>query len=209
MGWKAVGEINTTARGSDRHMDQGIEVANHFGDGAFVFEPWETPFENSDIELIGVEYSESGALVIRVRIREAGSIYRVCFEHVSAFRVLDEHGLLELWEKSEERGDDLPAQHSGLEIISGRKRAQSPLSRQMVGAMSFQGSARDPSGRVSGSGIPPSWNRDASPHRILMLKCQFDMPGIEVQATLRIGRIKSLPGWSPQGPFTVDLPSAT
>ncbi|WP_137930241.1 hypothetical protein [Mesorhizobium comanense] len=77
---------------------------NHFGDEAFAFQPWETPFENSDIELIDVDYSEGGALIFRVRVQDSGSIYRICFEHVSAFRVLDEHGLLELWEKTKEHG---------------------------------------------------------------------------------------------------------
>ncbi|WP_154674637.1 hypothetical protein [Mesorhizobium erdmanii] len=77
---------------------------NHFGDGAFAFQPWKTPFENSDIELVDVAYSEGRALIFRVRAHESGSIYRVCFEHVSAFRVLDEHGLLELWEKTRESG---------------------------------------------------------------------------------------------------------
>jgi len=80
-------------------------LTNGFGDGEFAFQAWETPFENSAIELITVEYcGEDGALHFRVRTREPDSVYRISFEHVSAFRVLDEHGLPELWEKSSEMG---------------------------------------------------------------------------------------------------------
>lgn len=78
-----------------------VEQSN---DAAFAFLAWETPFENSTIDLIGAEFSEDATLTFRVRVRETGSIYRVSFAHVSAFRVLDEHGLLEIWKKTKEMG---------------------------------------------------------------------------------------------------------
>jgi hypothetical protein len=77
-------------------------LGNLFGDDKFAFEVWRTPFEDSDIQLAGLNYSEGEALSFRVRVQETGSTYRIFFERVSAFRVLDEHGLLELWEKTKE-----------------------------------------------------------------------------------------------------------
>lgn len=79
-------------------------MVDQSNDAAFAFHAWETPFENSSIDLIGAKFSEDAALTFRVRVRETGSIYRVSFEHVSAFRVLDEHGLLEIWQKTDEMG---------------------------------------------------------------------------------------------------------
>ncbi len=67
---------------------------------------WRTPFENARVELERVEYLylQGGALRFWVRDYDASSLYLVFFEVVSAFRVLDEHGLLELWEKTSELG---------------------------------------------------------------------------------------------------------
>lgn len=73
-------------------------------DDAFAFLPWQTPFENSRIELTGVEYTQDATLTFRVYVRETRSTYRISFEQVSAFRVLDEHGLLEIWDKTKEMG---------------------------------------------------------------------------------------------------------
>ncbi|MFK3780286.1 hypothetical protein [Agrobacterium sp. NPDC089420] len=61
----------------------------------FAFQAWPTPFENTAIELMGAEFSGNGALSFRVCALENGAIYRVDFEYVSAFRVLDELSISE------------------------------------------------------------------------------------------------------------------
>lgn len=82
---------------SNKSMDDGC-------DEAFAFGFWQTPFENSDIELLHVEYMQGGKLTIRIRAENPQASYRVAFERIAAFRVLDEHGLLQLWEKTTELG---------------------------------------------------------------------------------------------------------
>ncbi|MBK0023976.1 hypothetical protein IAE29_23355 [Ochrobactrum sp. S46] len=77
---------------------------SHSPSTEFAFEAWATPFEDAAIDLIGVEFSGNGELSFRVRVLETGAIYRVNFEYVSAFRVLDEHGLLDIWEKTARLG---------------------------------------------------------------------------------------------------------
>lgn len=73
-------------------------------DRTFSFDVWRTPFESAHTELKRVEYLQGG--VLRFWIRDAGTTtdYLVSFEAASAFRVLDEHGLQELWEKTSEFG---------------------------------------------------------------------------------------------------------
>lgn len=71
----------------------------------FAFGPWETPFENARVELRRVEYRNGGALEFDVHDLDADADYRVSFAEISAFRVLDEHGLQELWEKTSELGE--------------------------------------------------------------------------------------------------------
>ncbi len=69
-----------------------------FGDGRFAFGPWVTPFSDLSVWLGDISYEgRSGALVFGVHVVGCPA-YRVAFEHVSAFRVLDEHGLLEIWQ---------------------------------------------------------------------------------------------------------------
>ena len=63
---------------------------NLFGDDRFAFASWPTPFENSDIQLAALNYSEDETLSFRVRVQETGATYHIFFEEVSAFRVLDE-----------------------------------------------------------------------------------------------------------------------
>jgi hypothetical protein len=78
----------------------------NFGDGKFAFAPWPTPFANDAVDVVDVSFSrnELNDLVLRVEVREDRSIYKVVFDHVSAFRVLDEHGLTEIWNKTSEFG---------------------------------------------------------------------------------------------------------
>lgn len=75
-----------------------------FGDGAFAFGAWHTPFESMQVELAGVEYEATGRLAFRVVTIGEGAVFRATFDAVSAFRVLDEHGLDELWRKTAEMG---------------------------------------------------------------------------------------------------------
>lgn len=98
---------------------------HQFGNGAFEFSAWQTPFENSSVLVLDVAFSrprlwpegreptatqpllealQSAELVIRVYVHGEASIYRLSFDSVSAFRVLDEHGLMQLWHKTDELG---------------------------------------------------------------------------------------------------------
>lgn len=69
-------------------------------DNDFAFGRWETPFENARIELMAVEYGEEQSLAFGIRVIESGATYCVRFEKVSAFRVLDESGLTEIWDRT-------------------------------------------------------------------------------------------------------------
>lgn len=74
-------------------------MAEGFGDGSLAFAAWDTPFSDLVVWLGDVGYeAREGALGFRVEVPAGGSVYRVAFDNVSAFRVLDEHGLLELWQ---------------------------------------------------------------------------------------------------------------
>jgi hypothetical protein len=96
-----------------------------FGDGTFEFGEWATPFSGSDVLVIEVGYApnsllpdaaqqvrplslfkEGGpdALTIRLCDAHCDIVYRVCFESVAAFRVMDEIGLMQLWDKTRELG---------------------------------------------------------------------------------------------------------
>ena len=76
------------------------------------FAPWQTPFENERAEIQEVVYSpwlqgHGGAkfdLVIKLWIQSTQIKYLVAFEAISAFRVLDEHGLTDLWSRTAELG---------------------------------------------------------------------------------------------------------
>lgn len=82
-----------------------------FGDGKFAFEAWSTPFANESVEVLDVSFSRTQPknLGIRVGVTETASVYLVTFDYVSAFRVLDEHGLTEIWAKTAEQ-NGRPAQ---------------------------------------------------------------------------------------------------
>ncbi len=91
------------------------------------FAPWPTPIENDRLQLVEVVYGGTGLVIdlppenLRVEV-PAGrdealptlsalflsfdqlKIYRVSCWKPSAFRVLDEHGLTELWNATSEQG---------------------------------------------------------------------------------------------------------
>ncbi len=75
-------------------------MAEAFGDGRFSFAPWNTPVAELSVEVVSIEYSGSSSLVIRIGVPATGQLWRVTFASVSAFRVLDEHGLLQIWEET-------------------------------------------------------------------------------------------------------------
>jgi len=70
----------------------------------FAFGSWSTPVDNAATDLLGAEFSGNGALSFRVRVYETGATCRLIFEDISAFRVLDEHGLLEIWQETRRQG---------------------------------------------------------------------------------------------------------
>lgn len=74
--------------------------------GSFEFGRWETPFENAHVDLVEVRYLKdvSPELLIRLFDSDAKVFYQVHFEWVGAYRVLDEHGLTEFWEKTSQLG---------------------------------------------------------------------------------------------------------
>lgn len=80
-------------------------MADWFGDGQFQFGQWSTPFENERMDIIDVSFvARTQEVICRLATLRPGTItYRVSVE-VSAFQVLDEHGLTELWEKTDELG---------------------------------------------------------------------------------------------------------
>lgn len=100
---------------------------HQYGTGELEFSQWETPFTNSEIEILEVVHSpvrpwpandvpyyraksllqfhDDNDLVARIYSYDMNKIYRVSFETVSAFRLLDEGGLLELWGSAGWRGD--------------------------------------------------------------------------------------------------------
>ncbi|MEM1381700.1 MAG: hypothetical protein AAGH41_13850 [Pseudomonadota bacterium] len=99
---------------------------NKFGSGEFEFGKWPTPFADAAIEILELVHSprrrwpddaafhyRMGSLlrshydvdlVARIYVYEPDKVYRVAFDRISAMRLLDEGGLLELWAKTEELG---------------------------------------------------------------------------------------------------------
>lgn len=91
-----------------------------FGSGEFEFGEWVTPFTDAEIEILEVLYSpkrerhyridsllpehDDRDLVARIYIPDTDKIYRVVFPWISAMRLLDEGGLMELWVKTREFG---------------------------------------------------------------------------------------------------------
>jgi len=106
-----------------------------WGDGTFEFARWETPFENTDVEVMEIAWGGGPLwhedhkpqwagrslfkspfdtrLTLVVRVHESNAdepgypndpLYFVTFQDVSAFRVLDEGGLLEFWRQTESLG---------------------------------------------------------------------------------------------------------
>jgi hypothetical protein len=87
--------------------------------GPVEFDRWQTPFENSEIEIIEVIYapefrwSETGIsryrknssikegknshLSILIQDDETDKFYRISFKHIVAIRLMDEGGLEEIW----------------------------------------------------------------------------------------------------------------
>ncbi len=76
-----------------------------YGDNQFRFAEWKTAFADAHIDLLDVRY-DAGTGTLRFRISDPGTdeIHSIAFPYVSAFRVLDEHGLLELWRMTETLG---------------------------------------------------------------------------------------------------------
>lgn len=67
----------------------------------FEFGAWKTPFEGEWVEILDCIYSgASNLLTIRVETN-GGFTFRIHAE-IAAFRVQDEGGLLEFWQKAEE-----------------------------------------------------------------------------------------------------------
>lgn len=96
-----------------------------FGDDRFEFAEWHTPFENADLLVLEIAYApelalaesepecfdaslfrqrDSKALTIRLYDNATAKIYRVRFASVWAFRVLEDHGLMEIWAETKKRG---------------------------------------------------------------------------------------------------------
>ena len=104
----------------------GFERANpagKFGSGEFEFGEWTTPFTDAAVEILEVAYAPRGTephilvhapphlrdpdrrdLVARVCARDTKLIYRLVFPAIAAMRLLDEGGLLEFWQKTQELG---------------------------------------------------------------------------------------------------------
>ena len=83
------------------------------------FDTWATPFSEGEIHIVDlhwgardwwIEYadgkryetkapfeSENEALLVSIFHRESETVYLVTFEYPIAFRLLDEHGLVEVW----------------------------------------------------------------------------------------------------------------
>ncbi len=102
---------NKEAKGSELKVEFGV---------------WDTPFMDGDITILDVSYLDgelsneygdervrfslpptrnlgSASLVVRLFHKEDRSVYALSFKDVGAFRVLDEHGLLDVWAASDER----------------------------------------------------------------------------------------------------------
>ena len=76
--------------------------------GDFEFGGWTTPFTDIAVQILDVSYApraQNGTqLVARIYVPERGATYRLVFPTIAAMRLLDECGLLEFWQKTEELG---------------------------------------------------------------------------------------------------------
>ena len=105
-------------------------------DSSFQFAIWNTPFQAVSVDLLDVTYSaQSGDLYFRIWVEDSKSTYKVIFENVSAFRVLDEHGLLELWTMTK-RLSGRPAQTT-FRVRNNSWCKESPLTFQITDGWSF------------------------------------------------------------------------
>ena len=113
------------------------------------FAAWETPFKDGELTILDVRF-ETGhseiayqaegigftlprkyglgdaGLTVRLFHKETAAVYALSFERVGAFRLLDEHGLLELWEETDRQGGR-PAQ-STFKVRNHLWSKESPLS---------------------------------------------------------------------------------
>jgi hypothetical protein len=84
-----------------------VSTANARRD-AVEFGEWTTPFADATVDILDVcaVPSEQGhrELSARVHVCDAKTTYRLVFPAIAAFRLLDESGLLELWQKTAELG---------------------------------------------------------------------------------------------------------
>lgn len=77
--------------------------------GDIVFGPWATPFADAAVDILGVAYAPSPGgdgpdLTARVRDLGSGRVWRVVFPTIAAMRLLDEGGLVEVWQRTAEIG---------------------------------------------------------------------------------------------------------
>ena len=83
-------------------------MAGPFGTGEFEFGDWVTPFTDAEVDILDLAYAATGqsgsALVVRVQLRGGERIYRLVFQTITALRLLDEGGLIAVWQKTAELG---------------------------------------------------------------------------------------------------------
>jgi len=80
------------------HSNQHTTAPRLLGEGGIEFSPWKTPFESHLIEIERLEYDFKRGLRICVYDVDTDIEYVVYFTIPSAFRLLDEHGLCEIWD---------------------------------------------------------------------------------------------------------------
>lgn len=83
--------------------------AREAGPGDIVFGPWATPFADAAVDILGVSSAQSPegdvpGLTARVRDLGTGQVWRVVFATITAMRLQDEGGLLEVWQRTSEIG---------------------------------------------------------------------------------------------------------
>jgi hypothetical protein len=126
------------------------------------FAEWDTPFKVGKLDIFDVQYGNGGIhredavaglsfdvppradrnpldLFIRLLHVETRSVYSLLFRQVGAFRVLDEHGLLQIWEARS-------AEHPGAMTFKVRGEAwptESPISFLATDGWSFMIATED------------------------------------------------------------------
>lgn len=89
-------------------MTERSTLAAGFGFGAFEFGEWKTPFADAAVDLLDLSAVQlkqgHRELIVRVHVHDTKTTYRLAFPKTAAFRLLDESGLLELWQKTAELG---------------------------------------------------------------------------------------------------------